>query len=60
MAHRNRNEQRTWKARKDPRKLARPTKIHKVKTTDIFRNQDEDLRIEADEAFAEYQEKEER
>jgi len=56
MSHRNRNEQRTWKARKDPHKLARPTRMHKVKTSEIFRRQDEDLQIEADEAFAEYQE----
>ena len=60
MSHRNRNEQRTWKARKDPHKLARVTRIHKVKTTEIFRSQDEDLQTEIDEAFAEYQDKEDR
>lgn len=63
MSHRNRNEQRTWKARKDPHKLARPTRIHKVKTSEIFRRQteDEDVKFAAEEHedFLEYMEGEE-
>lgn len=56
MTHRTRNEQRDWKARKDPHKLARPTRIHKVKTSEIFRRQDEEMEAEIDAAFAEYME----
>jgi hypothetical protein len=58
MAHRNRAEQRAYKARKDPKGLAKPTRFHAVKTTLELEDElvEQDMLDEIDEFFAEYQE----
>jgi hypothetical protein len=58
MSHRDRNENRFFKARKDPRKKAWPTKSHLTKTLyeERLTDAEEEMLTEVDEFFAEYME----
>ena len=58
MSHRDRNENRTFKVRKDPRRKAWPTKSHVLKTVHEVEasRAEQEMLEEVDEFFAEYQE----